>query len=226
MKRKVSDKQLSPPKSINSVDVHGNNTDGGLIKTDGFSVTSIGLISRKNTTPEQWLTAGKTFNVVDSAMQWVWGDWIILGKRWGKTYEDAILLSGKEESTLEQYVATCKAFEHHKRIEGLTYHHHEKVRNIKDIERRQKLLRGALNNGWSVAELKRQSQQEEKYDFEEIKKLLNIMLDWFGSVTNTMENEQQNFNEFIESRQWNDTQKVQFNTLMNGLADYIGAHVQ
>lgn len=134
-----------------------------LMSNDNFIITQNGLVIRKDPTLEAWLAIGEDFKLYHHAISWLVGDWILHGenREWGEMYSQALDATEFSMSTLRNYKHVCKRFPFDKRIASLSFSHHAEVAPCDDQDA-DLWLSKAVENGWSVGQLRRAMNGEDE----------------------------------------------------------------
>lgn len=131
-------------------------TEAALQLPGEFAAMTRGLEVVGDVTETQWRTAGSTLSCVERSMPWLIGDWILVGERqWGKTYDDAMEITGLSYSTLASAASVCKKVEFCRRRQELSFKHHAEVASL-DAEEQDELLNAAESGKWSTSVLRAQ----------------------------------------------------------------------
>jgi N6-adenosine-specific RNA methylase IME4 len=140
--------------------------DGGstsLILRDapGIKLSQTGMQIDDDLTFAEYEQLGRDLNVIEGAVQWWRGDWLNYGeRRWGEMYAQAIQDEWEVGyQALANYAWVAKQVEFSIRIENLSWTHHYQVAPLPPDEQREWLAR-AVENEWSVAQLKREIRNE------------------------------------------------------------------
>jgi hypothetical protein len=119
--------------------------------------TTTSLTLPKGLTKDQWVAIGTTLGKSDSSLRWWIADWWAYGDhRYGdrKTLAAAGVF-GLTFETLMDYGTVARNVKASNRFEVLSFTHHVQVAALRPAGQKRFLTR-ALENGWSVAELKKQ----------------------------------------------------------------------
>ena len=132
------------------------------LSNEWFSATPTGLVVRHMDVPfEVWQEYGRGLARVESAIQWVIGDWLNFGEqRYGETYAQALDVwpETKIESMYDyKYVASRISF----RNENLTWTHHKVVAKM-ETEEQIDWLKAAVEANWTSKQLREQIVAEGK----------------------------------------------------------------
>ena len=116
-----------------------------------------GWVEPEDMQEEDWINQGATFQVLESALPWVIGDWLNAGQRkYGEKYTQAILVTGKKLEQLKQWCWLANTFALNERYplgSGISYTHHRTVAKL-PREERNAWLATAYANGWNSDQLK------------------------------------------------------------------------
>jgi len=128
--------------------------DDGTITLGAFTLTPLGLVVRGHVSEEDWLQVGGALRRLQNSLQWLVGDWLLLGERkWGRTYDYVAGLLGWDAATLRDLSWVCDHVRISVRTDKLTFAHHRLVAALAADEQRQ-WLRAAEQRGWSVRALR------------------------------------------------------------------------
>jgi len=115
----------------------------------------MGLIVDQNITKDDLVDIGKTLKVIEGANQFWIGDWI--NANWGEyergKYEEAEKL-GYESTTTRKYSEIADNIKSGTRVPLLTWTHHREIAYGFKPEVQQEWLQKAVDNNWTVRELK------------------------------------------------------------------------
>jgi len=128
------------------------------ISSGPFIATPTGLVVENGKGPvdyELWHAYGQGLRRVESAIQWVIGDWLNYGERaYGEEYSQALALwPEREYGTLRDYKWVAARFELSERSDNLSWVHHRIVAALEPPER-DRLLGEAVENDWHTRELR------------------------------------------------------------------------
>lgn len=119
-----------------------------------FSITPIGLEAVPEATFDDWKDFGKLLKGIDTARQWIIGDWLNTGEaRWGEKYKDALLETDYEYQTLADYAWVCSKVSFSIRNRNLSFAHHRVIAPLPPDEQVH-WLNLAQEKGWDDAELR------------------------------------------------------------------------
>jgi hypothetical protein len=119
--------------------------------------TTTSLMLPKGLTKDQWVAIGATLGKSDSSLRWWIADWWVYGDH---RYGDRKTLAargvfGLAFETLMDYGTVARNIKTSNRFEALSFTHHIQVATLTPTKQKRYLTR-ALENGWSVSELKKQ----------------------------------------------------------------------
>lgn len=130
--------------------------------------TTVALNLPDSMTFEQWVDLGKELTRVEGAVQWWLGDWWAFGEhKYGdraKQLADVGKLFHKEFYTLAHYGVAARAFKPNHRRAELTFSHHLELTSIESERQRDRWLIKAINNNWSVNQLRGAIKQKRAAD--------------------------------------------------------------
>ncbi|MEO1290284.1 MAG: hypothetical protein AAFV93_21240 [Chloroflexota bacterium] len=147
----------------------------GHIEIGAFRFTATGLDIQGNITKEDWNKVGTLLAMLDNSMQWLIGDFIACGesKKFGTQKEIADLF-GFEYGTVRVYASVARNIDLLIRINKLSFGHHQLVAGMRDIDtgeilqqEQQYWLQQAVDNGWSVRQLRAAINGEKELDKDE-----------------------------------------------------------
>jgi hypothetical protein len=117
--------------------------------------TTTSLTLPKGLTKDQWVAIGTRLGKSDSTLRWWIADWWVYGDhRHGDRKTLAVTgVFGLEFGTLMDYGTVARNVKTSNRFEALSFTHHIQVATLRPAKQRRYLTR-ALENGWSVSELK------------------------------------------------------------------------
>jgi hypothetical protein len=129
--------------------------DGAIVPMDGawalgrFHLSLVGVQLPSDTTEAEWQVLGQALGKFGGAIQWLIGDWLAFGeRRWGKTYEDMVVLTGYEMQSLYDMVYVAKNVDFSARAEKLSFAHHKCVASL-SVEHQRDWIAWAVENGVS-----------------------------------------------------------------------------
>lgn len=137
--------------------------DDGSLQVKNIRISSIGLDFVGDVTEEEYEIFGQTLLQIDTAYQWIVGDYLVYGteKKYGKATEFAELL-GKSPQTVWNWASVAKSIETSRRREVLSFGHHEVITGLSVEEQDYWLSQAEFGNGedgkahkvWSVKRLR------------------------------------------------------------------------
>lgn len=109
-----------------------------------------------------WQQAGEALKTIEGSVMWWLGDWLNYGERvYGETYSQALDATDYSYGTLSTAKWVAKKVEFSRRIENLSWSHHQQVANLVPEAQAQWLERAA-GDGLTVAELRAAVQREKR----------------------------------------------------------------
>ena len=131
-------------------------TDGAVVHVvDGATLTRTGLTISGDMPFETWKQLGKKLQELEGSVMWWLGDWLNHGeKHYGETYSQALDATDYAYNTLAKAVWVSGRFEFWNRFQNLPWSFHMVVAGVDDPESRNGLLKAALENGWTQAQLR------------------------------------------------------------------------
>jgi hypothetical protein len=119
--------------------------------------TTTSLTLPKGLTKNQWVAIGTMLGKSDSSLRWWIADWWAYGDH---RYGDRKMLAttgifGLAFETLMDYGTVARSVKTSNRFEALSFTHHIQVATLRPAKQKRYLTQ-ALENGWSVSELKKQ----------------------------------------------------------------------
>jgi hypothetical protein len=120
-----------------------------------FKITSLGLEIGEGAQEKDWQEAGEFIFQVDSAIQWLVGDWLLYGVslRYGDMPRFAEQF-GRDESTLHTYKQMAENIEYTRRRVDLSFAHHQEVRKLPPAEQ-DRALAYAAENGFNRSDFRK-----------------------------------------------------------------------
>jgi len=105
---------------------------------------------------EEWCAMGYQLQRCTRLLPWLLGDWLNIGEReFGENYTQALELTDRSLSTLQNYKYVAGRVESSRRREELSWTHHEIVASLPPPEQEAWLSR-ATEEGWGTQELRQQ----------------------------------------------------------------------
>jgi hypothetical protein len=119
-----------------------------------------GLVAPNDMNVEEYTDLGRFLLDIGSRLNWLLGDWLAYGdnREWGETYQQVAEQFGYSSKTLREYAYVCRNVNLSIRMDKLTFAHHQVVAAL-EAEAQHVWLTRALENGWSVATLRKAIQQ-------------------------------------------------------------------
>jgi hypothetical protein len=143
-----------------------------------------GLTIQEGLTFNEWLHLGNKLGSVEKSVGWWVGDWINYGvahdKEWeGKTKKalSAKLLTHLDSHSQATYASLCASVIKSNRLDSLSLRHHMLVQSYTPTQQR-KWLKAAVDNEWSVADMRAAMRAHEGDETEEPGKPLKTLLSW------------------------------------------------
>lgn len=131
--------------------------DGGLVLNEQFypamGATFDGLAQA------DWVSVGERLFQVDSALQWIIGDWINYGvDKFKVSVEEIANHFNRDPQTLQNWMLVCKSLPQPRRRDGLDFGHHAVVATLSENAQIEWLRRAHEGDGngkrWSVKQLR------------------------------------------------------------------------
>lgn len=136
-------------------DVGGSITalNDGSVRIGGFLLSSVGLEITGSVSQDEWLALMRAVQRVQSAVQWIVGDWLNYGieRKWGETYEQFAELTGYSVQALKDMAWVSKAYEVSSRKDELSFKHHKIVADLPH-EKREEMLGTAIAERLSASD--------------------------------------------------------------------------
>jgi DNA mismatch repair ATPase MutL len=138
--------------------------DGSLTVGSKFQTSAVGIVATAKPTYSEWeIALGVACDLHRSSQWWV-GDLLNIGEHtYGEKYSQALEATGFEEQTLKNYKWVCARVEKSLRKDNLTFSHHALVASLQPDEQKQWLTL-AVNNKWTVAQLREAMHEGEDQD--------------------------------------------------------------
>ncbi len=140
-----------------------------------FAFNGVGLQAPSDVTLDEWLEFGQIMTGIETAIQWVVGDWGVVGaeqlNQWvsdeeaetndfDSKYAYLLKQTNYAYQTLRDYAWVASNVPVSIRIDTLSFSHHRAVAALHDddgnplVNEQRKWLLRAIENGWSVEQLK------------------------------------------------------------------------
>lgn len=128
--------------------------DDGSIDINGIRVHRTGLEFIGDISEAEWETFGDTLVQIDTAYQWIVGDYLTYGmdNNYGRAQGFAELM-GRSSSTVNNWVYVSRNVEFSRRRENLSHGHHQVVASLSP-EEQDEWLESCIQNAWSVSRLR------------------------------------------------------------------------
>jgi len=131
-----------------------NGSEHSPLAFEHFNITEVGLCSDDTPTQNEWYEVGRVLQRIGSGIQWLWGDWIEKGEKvWGKTYAEAVEISGLDSQTLQDYAWVARHVHQSLRKRELSFNHHKVIAHLSEADQVY-WLNEALEKKWTVAEMR------------------------------------------------------------------------
>lgn len=125
-----------------------------LVKLHKCELTETSLVIQKNISFDEWMSIGDFLKQVNKCVLWWLGDWLNFGEnKYGEKYSQALDETDYTYGGLANASWVSNRFEISCRHENLSWSHHSEVASL-DIEKREKYLNDAEENGWSKNRLR------------------------------------------------------------------------
>lgn len=130
----------------------------GTVQAGSFQLTATGIDidhMAYDVSEDEWRSLGEMLIKLEGSIQWLIGDWLIIGERLFK-HGDVAEMANKFDFEPEYFYdlkSVALAIPYANRIHNLSHGHHRAVRAI---PKQREWLLTARSNGWSVAELRKQ----------------------------------------------------------------------
>ena len=136
--------------------------DERAIDRQYFDLRKTGLIVKGSPSFVKWEDMGKIIRMMEGAVLWWWGDWINYGeKQYGEMYSQALDESDYEYQTLRNAVWVAGRIEMSRRLDNLSWGHHQMVAAL-EPEQQDKWLALAVLENWSGHTLRKMLKVSEK----------------------------------------------------------------
>ena len=143
-----------------------------LTRLPKCTVSLTGARFDQSITFEEWAEIGKRCVKVNEAVQWVIGDWANWGssqysEKLEERYQVAVEATGYCSKSIIELRRVSKNVDVSRRLEELSWSHHQAVSGVEDPELQAKFLRIAHKKGLSVSELRKLVRAEAAEDVKE-----------------------------------------------------------
>jgi len=130
-------------------------TDGAVVHVvDGATLTRTGLTISGDMPYERWEFLGQKLREFEGSVMWWIGDWLNYGERtYGETYTQALDATDYAYQTLAQAARVSKALPICRRLQNLSWSHHQEVASLEPAEQ-DAILGKAAEHGMSQKELR------------------------------------------------------------------------
>lgn len=134
---------------------------GRALSFERCQMSTVGLQVPPDITPEEYSNVGYALRFLSDSLQWMIGDWCVFGDMaWGTGYRDLAEQFGFKVETLRNYKYVAEAVKVSLRSDTLTFSHYQVIaairdeRGLPDTERQQHWIDRAIENHWTVAQLR------------------------------------------------------------------------
>jgi hypothetical protein len=135
------------------------------IRIGAFVWKPTGMILDGKATFEDWQETGRILRKLDESIQWLLGDWIVMGEAYEYGERVAFAESiGFNVKTLDDYAYVARHVNFSVRTEKLSFGHHKLVASLPDIDEQERWLSAAAENHWSIARLRDEIYGEKALD--------------------------------------------------------------
>lgn len=128
--------------------------EDGSISLGDFVLSPVGLKGGDNATLDDWENLGKALKRLESGLQFLVGDWLLMGeRRWGEKYRGAAEKLGYSEKSLREFTYVCRNVDLSIRMDKLSFKHHQIVAAL-NPEQQVNWLQIAATSNWSTSKLR------------------------------------------------------------------------
>jgi hypothetical protein len=132
-----------------------------------FRTSAVGLVATSRPTWGEWEVALTVVSGITRSCQWWLGDMLNLGhSTFGEKYSQAINELGYDPGYLRNLSYVCERVQLSLRSDKLTFSHHTLVAPLEPPDQKKWIIL-AVNNGWTVAELRQAMRGNDTEDAEE-----------------------------------------------------------
>lgn len=129
----------------------------GLLDIPGCEFTPVSLTLPKDLSFDHWERIGRQLQLMDMAIQWWIGDWLVYGQhKWREKYAQAVEATGKAEQTLMNYAYVAKAISPSRRREKVDFSTHAEVAGL-DEDDQEKILSKAAKEHSTRRQVRREA---------------------------------------------------------------------
>jgi hypothetical protein len=129
----------------------------------GTAYTAVGLRLPATLSFEHWQALGRRIGGITNASSWWLGDWASYGKgSYGKSYKQAIAVTGLDYQTLRNYAWVAGRFDLSRRRDKLSFGHHAELAALPEHEQDDWLDQAEINR-WSRNELRAHLRDEKRH---------------------------------------------------------------
>jgi hypothetical protein len=125
------------------------------IRVGAFVWKPTGMVLDGEAKVEDWQETGRILRKLDESIQWLLGDWIVMGEAYNYGERLAFAESiGFNVKTLDDYAYVARKVNFSVRTENLSFGHHKLVASLSDTDEQERWLKNASENHWSIAKLR------------------------------------------------------------------------
>jgi hypothetical protein len=125
------------------------------IRVGAFVWKPTGMVLDGEASFKDWQETGRILRKLDESIQWLLGDWIVMGEAY--EYGERIAFAesiGFNVKTLDDYAYVARNVNFSVRTENLSFGHHKLVASLPDGDEQERWLTTAAENHWSIARLR------------------------------------------------------------------------
>lgn len=135
------------------------------IRIGAFVWKPTGMILDGEANFDDWQETGRILRKLDESIQWLLGDWIVMGEAYDYGERVAFAESiGFNVKTLDDYAYVARHVNFSVRTEKLSFGHHKLVASLPDVDEQARWLNAAAENHWSIAKLRDEIYGEKALD--------------------------------------------------------------
>lgn len=125
------------------------------IRIGAFVWKPTGIILDGEANYDDWQETGRVLRKLDESIQWLLGDWIVMGEAYEYGERVAFAESiGFNVKTLDDYAYVARHVNFSVRTEKLSFGHHKLVASLATIDDQERWLNAAVENHWSISRLR------------------------------------------------------------------------
>jgi hypothetical protein len=125
------------------------------IRVGAFVWKPTGMVLDGEASFKDWQETGRILRKLDESIQWLLGDWIVMGEAYEYGERVAFAESiGFNVKTLDDYAYVARNVNFSVRTENLSFGHHKLVASLPDVDDQERWLTTAAENHWSIARLR------------------------------------------------------------------------